>query len=300
MSINTDLYRDLVDNLFDGVYFVDKNRKIVFWNQGAERLSGYPMSELVGTCCQDSLLRHEDAEGRELCKGLCPLDMTLRDGETREAQLFLHHKNGDRIPVLVKVAPMRDDKGQIIGAVEIFNDNSPQIALSRRIEELQRLTHLDALTGVSNRRFVEMSLSSKIAEMERYGWSFGLLFIDIDNFKHVNDRYGHAAGDGVLRMVAHKLRTGTRSYDTVGRWGGEEFVVILVNVNDFQLLTIAERVRTAVANAKMTRDQDSLGVKISIGATLIRPEDKVESAIARADGFMYTSKEGGGNRVTIG
>ena len=92
----------LLDSLFDGVYFVDLDRRITYWNAGAERISGYLRSEVVGSCCADNLLRHIDTEGHKLCQDGCPLAATMRDGKTRESSVYLHHKFGHRVPVLVR------------------------------------------------------------------------------------------------------------------------------------------------------------------------------------------------------
>ena len=299
MNTKDGFFRGILDSLHDGVYFVDVNKRITYWNKGAERITGYEGSEAVGISCSDNLLVHIDDKGMNLCKTGCPLAQTLMDGRVRETEAYLQHKDGHRLPVLIRVSPLRDVRGNIVGAVETFSDNSSKAALLNRIDELQKESLVDPLTGLANRRCIDMKLHSRIDEMQRYGWPCGVLFLDIDNFKIVNDTYGHNVGDRVLMMVARTLSSNLRSHDLLGRYGGEEFVAIITNVNMAKLHSFANRLRLLVEKSSLDTEYSTLRVTVSIGATLVRPEDTVEAAITRADLFMYNSKIGGRNRVSI-
>ena len=295
-----EFFRTLLDNFHDGVYFVDAERRITYWNRGAERISGYATDEVVGSFCFNEILMHVDCAGTRLCHNGCPLAATLADGGPREADVFLHHKDGHRVPVRVRVAPVRDGTGRVTGAVETFSDNTAGIAALQRIEELQAVAYIDALTGVANRAFTEITLRAKLEEMERYGWPFGVVFIDIDRFKTVNDRHGHEVGDRVLTAVARTLAGNARSFDLVGRWGGEEFLVVAANVDEPKLHALTERFRRLVAGAAVPTAAGSVAVTISAGAALARPGDDGAAVIRRADAAMYESKRSGRNRVTFG
>ena len=299
MAIKTDLYKSILDNLSDGVYFVDRERRISYWNKGAERITGHRSGEVVGNFCRDNILNHVDGQGVELCRELCPLAKAMLEGTNQEAEVYLKHKDGHRVPVSVRGAPLRDSKGAIIGAVEIFSDISAKDELTQRLEELRKMALLDPLTGMGNRRLVETGLHSRLNELQRYGWKFGLLFIDIDYFKKVNDSYGHEAGDLVLKMVAGTLIHNARSFDLVGRWGGEEFVAIIANVTGEELFYIAQKYRALVGESSLLAGKDRISVTISIGATLARPDDSAETLLKRADQLMYQSKLSGRNRVTM-
>jgi PAS domain S-box-containing protein len=216
-----DVERAVIDNLYDGVYYVDRGRRIRYWNRGAERLTGYADADVVGRLCFDNILNHVDGSGTFLCRSLCPLAATMRDGEPREAEVFLRHREGHRVPVQVRTAPVRDREGTVIGGVEIFEDATKISAVRREVSELRDLAMHDALTGLPNRRHFEMSMSSRIAELAGYGRRFGFLIADIDKFKRVNDRYGHATGDVVLRTVARTLLATSRPGDDIAlRWRG--------------------------------------------------------------------------------
>jgi diguanylate cyclase (GGDEF)-like protein/PAS domain S-box-containing protein len=285
--------------ILDGVYFVDTERTITYWNKGSELISGFPSADVVGHHCFDNILRHVDNEGRVLCFDGCPLTAAIADGTEKNAEVFFHHHNGHRVPVTVRVVPIRDDDGEIVGAVETFRDDTARAAAIERAKELEEVVFLDPLTGVGNRRFAEVSLAERLDEWKRYGWSFALLFIDIDHFKQVNDEHGHALGDQVLTMVARTLRGVARAHDFVGRWGGEEFVMVVTGADQSGLLTVAERVRSLVERSGLRAEQAQIEVTVSIGAMIPEPEDTTESLVARADERMYQSKAAGRNRVTV-
>ena len=292
-------YKNILDNLSDGIYFVDRERKITYWNHGAEKLTGYKASEVIGKRCQDNILMHVDDEGISLCTNHCPLTKSITDGCQCDVEVYLHHKEGYRLPVFIRATPIRDADGRIVGAIEIFNDNTANIAYRQRIEALEKEALLDSLTGLVNRRFIEMSLNSKLSEMVRYRSSFGVLFIDIDNFKSINDLYGHDVGDEVLKMVAKTALNTARVFDIIGRWGGEEFVGLIANVNEEQLHAIAQRHRVLIEQSNFSRLTHVIKVTVSIGAALVQPGDTMETLLKRADQAMYESKASGRNRVSM-
>jgi diguanylate cyclase (GGDEF)-like protein/PAS domain S-box-containing protein len=295
----TAFYRDILDHLYDGVYFVDASRTITYWNKGAERITGHTTESVVGKCCADSVLQHVDEAGRRLCGRRCPLLRTMHDGTPREHHIFLHHADGHRIPVLVRASPMYDDDGNIVGAVETFSDNSSLVNALKLIHELDDAACRDPLTNVGNRRFADLKLDSSLAEFRGHGLHHGVLFVDIDKFKAVNDVYGHVSGDKVLKAVGRTMQANLRTTDFVARWGGEEFVAIVFNVDAARLAALAENIRVLVSRSTVVVDDSEINVTVSVGATLMRPDDDRESLIARADALMYRSKQDGRDRVTI-
>jgi diguanylate cyclase (GGDEF)-like protein/PAS domain S-box-containing protein len=302
MPEEENFYKDIVDNLYDGVYFVNRERVITYWNKGAERITGYAAAQVIGSSCRDNLLNHVTAAGLHLCRDRCPLAACMEDGKTREADVFLHHADGHRVPVLVRVAPLRDAQGNIIGAVETFSSDMGANAIRQELRELRRRVHTDKLTGIGNRRYLERRLRAVIAERRHDAdMSAGLLFMDIDHFKRLNDTYGHDVGDSALRMVAATLRHNLRSSDVVGRWGGEEFLALLYDVPSREALqSIAEKMRALVECSRLDLAAVSVSVTISVGATLFLPTDTTASAVRRADVLMYQSKQAGRNQVSVG
>ena len=298
MVDHSNFYKDILDHLYDGVYFVDRQRRITYWNKGAERITGYTGQSIMGSRCADNLLMHVNDQGVMLCQNDCPLSHTLEYGIIREGQAFLHHANGHRVPVLIRVAPICDTTGNITGAVETFSDNSSMIAALERVKALGDAVMCDDVTGVGNRYAIKRSLDTCLSDRRHHGTLAGVLFSDVDRFKPVNDTYGHDTGDRVLRMVANSLRHNLRATDVVGRWGGDEFVTVVPGVNLDQLTAIANKLRVLTSRSHFAHEGDRINVTISIGATQVRSEDTLASLIKRADQLLYQSKLTGGNRVT--
>lgn len=299
MKLTDGLFKVILESINDAVYFTDKNRCILYWNKAAENLTGFKSEEVVGKFCHDNILRHVDAEGNLLCLTGCPLSYAIRYDAPTKAKVFLHHKDGHRVPVVVKATPIKNMKGEIVGAAEVFFDNSYVENLHERIASLEDVALLDSLTQLSNRRYIEINLKSKILEISRYNRSYGLLFIDIDNFKDVNDTYGHNLGDMVLKMVAATLRNNVRYFDIVGRWAGDEFIIIVEIKSADNLKEIGHKILNLVRESYFLYEGQRIGVTVSIGAYVISPDDTVETAIENADKIMYKSKSRGKNFISF-
>lgn len=293
-------YLRMLDTMKEGVYFVDLDRIITFWNKGAERIAGYSRDEVMGRSCMDNILVHVDCNGVGMCTRECPLAYTMRDGVSREVEFFLHHRRGHRVPIVVRTTPLEDDDGKIIGGIELFNEVNSEETLRKRMEELEKRALVDALTKVPNRSYLDSELAGLFQLWERSGVPFGILFFDIDHFKRFNDTYGHDVGDVALQTVANSLSASARSFDTIGRWGGEEFVGLFPNTDQRMLGEIAERLCMLVRNSWVETGGERISVTVSIGGTCPTDGDTPKTLVKRADALMYTSKQNGRDRVTIG
>ncbi|HNW82640.1 MAG TPA: sensor domain-containing diguanylate cyclase [bacterium] len=300
MHLTEKFLTELLDTLFEAVYFTDNERMIFHWNKAAELLTGFSRDEIAGHRCHDNMLVHVDGEGNSLCTGNCPLLKAIQSKKPNESEIYLHHKDGHRVPVYVRIMPLFNEKGDVTGAIEVFTNSSSRIELTSQIGELKQLSMHDTLTGIPNRRYAEKIILDRIDEMNRFGWRMGLIFFDIDKFKHINDSYSHSTGDKMLKMIANTLRESIRSVDFISRWGGEEFVVILRNVTVEQLTEKAELLRKLVKESFFFENNTLISATISGGATMLIPGDTVESVIERADRLMYGSKNNGRNRITLG
>lgn len=293
------LYRQLCDNLFDGVYLVDQQRRISYWNHGAEELTGYGSEEVLGSHCHDNLLMHVDDEGNELCYEGCPLAATIQDGKRREAEVYLRHKAGHSVPVSVRVAPIMNGEGSIIGAVEVFTDVTTKKTIEMRARTLESEAYRDPLTGLSNRRHIEMAVEHAVEEAEEFGTKAGLFIIDIDHFKEVNDRFGHSTGDDLLKTIADTLAQTLRPQDCLGRWGGDEFLMLVKGVEFESLKAIGERCRKLIEASAVPSARGQIHVTASIGGTLLDKGTSARMAFNRADSVLYASKSNGRNRTAV-
>ncbi len=299
-ALPEEFYEGLLNNLHEGLYTVDKSMRITYWNKAAEKITGFSSQEVLGHRCSDNILRHIDANGVNLCESGCPLYTTLCDKIKRETELFLHHKKGYRVPVSVRTSFITDPQGEITHGIELFTDIRDKELAELRIKELEKMALLDTLTQLANREFLTREFANRFSEYQIFGMSFGVLFIDIDHFKVINDTYGHNTGDKILKIVSNTLIENTRPFDIFGRWGGDEFIGIIRNIDSFFLKDFSEKIRMLIESAFMFEHGKRLSCTISIGGTMALPNETVESLIDRADSLMYKSKENGRNRVTIG
>lgn len=208
--------------------------------------------------------------------------------------VFLRHKQGRRTPVWVRVQPLFGIDGSIIGGVELFSEDTAPAETRRKIQELEGFAFLDPLTVLPNRRYMEIALQTALNEFQVHKYPFGVLSIDLDRFKEINDRNGHIVGDQVLKETARTLRGALRSTDILGRWGGDEFIAIVRYASDEVLKSLAERCVALVRETAVPLpNREKLSASASIGATIARVEDLVEDLLCRADEQLYRSKTAG-------
>lgn len=174
-------------------------------------------------------------------------------------------------------------------------------AVAQRTEALERQAKLDPLTELLNRRGMQAQIEREISRAARHGDTFGILWLDIDYFKQVNDSHGHATGDRALVAIADMLRANLRPTDSAARWGGDEFIVLLAQIDFDGLRILAERIRAEIeahCGIKVGAG-DILRLTVSIGAYLCQPGEGMESLLQKADKALYTAKESGRNRVSV-
>jgi len=187
----------------------------------------------------------------------------------------------------------------LVGAA-MFNFSFLTLVLLRLVRRLQGLSMHDALTGLPNRRAIEQALQREWQRWQRHGTHFGVVAIDLDLFKRVNDTHGHLAGDDLLTQVGQHLAAAVRNVDVLARTGGEEFLVLVPDTTPEGAMQAAERLRHSVGAAPFTVNQVGLPITISLGVALVRPADAdLRALLARADRALYAAKAGGRNRVRL-
>ena len=239
-----EVLRAILESLPTGVYLVDRNRRIVLWNSGAERISGYLRQDVLGRLCREDILVHCDEKNNIVCGTNCPLTHTMRDGRPREATFFLRHRTGYRIPVTVHAVPIRNRQGSIIGAAESFNVQ--RLATPDRRHGLGESSHIDVLTGVFTFEFTQLRVREQIARFAEKPVPFGLLCIQIDHLDQLKASRGGEACLAILAVVAHSLRNSLRGTDVVGRWGPAQILAIVENCAMADLQRVAERLGNVV------------------------------------------------------
>ena len=299
MNLDESFFADIVASLPYGIVIADREKRIAYWNGAAETITGSRADEALGkNLCRD-VLRILDDDGANLCAEECPVEATLRDEKTRRVEGHLIGNEGMHVPVVLELRPLRGRDGEVEGVAGILTENSSMAAARQRIEELEALSLIDPLVKLGNRLYLEMNVLAKLNELRRYGWPFGIIFMDVDNFKVINDKYGHDTGDRMLVTVAQALQSQARPFDVIGRWGGDEFCVLVVHAGREQLRPIAERYRVVIEQSSFQKGSEVVRGTVSVGATLAMPDDSVDTLYRRVDQLMYRSKAAGRNCLTV-
>lgn len=297
LSLGFDFYRRLLDELNDGVCFVDCESRILYWNRGAERLTGYSSDEVVGCDHLDSPFDHASSREDPDARSECPVFSSMRSGLPSRRQVFFHHRDGHRIAVDVYVTPIRNEREEVVGCVKVFRDASSILELERSFSRLKEQALNDPLTGLANRRQLDTLLNTNLDLFRRTGTPFSLIMADLDHFKWVNDTYGHLAGDLCLKLVANCFQQDCRVNDVIGRFGGEEFLLILPRKREAAARRLAERLRLGVLSIAPPELLGGVTLTASFGVCEAYSGDSHASIIERVDKALYQAKAKGRNRV---
>ncbi|WP_343806819.1 diguanylate cyclase [Marinobacterium maritimum] len=281
--------RLITDEVGSGLIMVDQQGCVRWMNPEAERLLGWTEAELLGQELHPVI--HVTLSGQVLHAEACPTLEALRTGERQHAERdFFRTREGNILPVHTTVTPLLEESCEG-GAVITFSDDSGHLEAENRLRH-QAMT--DELTGCLNRRATLQLLERLLASPDSQP---GVVLFDIDHFKQVNDRYGHAAGDRVLSYYAQEIRELLRSGDGFGRIGGEEFLIVLDDIHMDSLLQLAERFRQRFDERRCPVDEHRLHVTASFGVAVRQPGESAHALMVRADTALYRAKEQGRNRV---
>ncbi len=274
----------------NGVVITDRDATIRWANPAFSRLTGYSLEEAIGK--RPAELVKSGLQNQEYYRKMWD---TLLAGKPWRGEIINKHKDGGLYHEELSIAPVMNEAGVIKHFVGVKENISERKRLE---EELQRLADTDPLTGLFNRRvFLERLLQEtrRLKRMEHH--SAALLMFDLDFFKQVNDNYGHATGDEVLRRFAEMLRSNLRNIDIAARLGGEEFAALLPGTLEEGGLMIAERLRKKVADASLDHKKGKVHFTVSTGIAQLSAEDSdYEDALHKADAALYQAKEQGRNR----
>ncbi len=294
----------------NGIVITDRQGYVTWVNPAACAITGYRAFELIGQHTRILKSGHHDPA---FYKAIWD---TVTRGETWSGTIVNRRKDGTLYDEEQTIAPVSDEHGWVTHFIAIKQDVTEQrrtqsalaaalAELAARIAEIESLNHRlreqsirDPLTGLHNRRFLMESAEREVARAARGGQPIAVAVIDLDHFKAVNDGYGHAAGDAVLRHLGNLLRRHVRAADLACRTGGEEFTVVLPGSPLSSALERAEAWRAALAAAPVDVEARAIACTMSVGVALLRPESETfEQCWARADGALYVAKQRGRDRV---
>jgi len=284
---STKLFAQIFEQTADFVKITDRDGKLIFVNKALTDKTGYDESELIGKT--PAVLKYEMRDA-DKAKHLWD---TIMAGNVYKNCIRNRCKDGSTYYESITISPIFGEKGEIEHFVSTGKDVSDLVQLQNQLNELAMK---DPLTGLCNRRSFNELLAAEKNRADRYGEMFGIIMLDIDHFKKVNDTYGHDTGDQTLVMLAEVIKNMVRENDTICRWGGEEFLLMAVNIDEAGLMLLAEKIREAVANIVFpTAGQ----LTISLGTTIYEPKEMLAKLLKRADKALYLAKDAGRNCIKM-
>jgi len=294
-----EVYRAALENLPTGVCLVDREGKILLWNDGAERITGYMRQDVLGRSSKEDFLCHADSESNELTGPAAPLATALLEGKGTDAQVSLRHKSGHRVPVRLRTVAIRDAHGHITGAAECFDESMAVAEWDRRQNKLAEYGCLDNASGTLNHSLVHTYIRESLVTFAEHGIPFSVLCIEIDHLEDLKARHGPGAMAAVLRTAGQTLEHSLRPGDAMGRWNENEFLSVVQECSAEEAIKVGERLRKMVSGTKIEWWGDRLPVTVTIGGTGAKAGDSVETIVARAEKAWRASQKQGGDRVAI-
>jgi diguanylate cyclase (GGDEF)-like protein/PAS domain S-box-containing protein/putative nucleotidyltransferase with HDIG domain len=289
--------KSLLEAAGEGIYGVDGEGILTFVNPTASRILGYTAGELVGGGAH-AIFHHSHPDGTPYPADDCPLVYSvLGTGLPLRCEDWYWRNDGSSFPVQVSATPIKES-GNVVGAVVTFSD----ITERKRAEEaLRDQASRDPLTDLWNHKSILAILAKEVARASRTHTPVAVAMIDVDRFKTINDTYGHPAGDAVLREASHRLRATMRTYDSLGRYGGDEFMAVFPGCDSATAAGFAESFRTRIDHQAIETPEGIIPMTLSVGVAELGDLGEVKSAtlVRTADAALYRAKIAGRNRVAL-
>ncbi|MDP1900174.1 MAG: diguanylate cyclase [Rubrivivax sp.] len=291
-------YRTLFETVPQGVVYQDVQGRITAANPAAQRILGLTLEQMQDPASIDPLWRAVREDGSDLPADEIPTRVALRTGQpVHDVVMGVAMPERGRVWIHVSATPLFS-QGGIESVYTTFEDITRSVRLS---QELKQQAATDDLTGLANRRSLMEHLNGEVQRIARHPeLQCSVLALDIDHFKDVNDRWGHAAGDALLVHLAQLMRETVRQVDVVGRTGGEEFTLLLPDTRPEEARALAERLRERVGSSPLHHEGKVIAITVSIGVSAVVPSDaRADAVLVRADRALYRAKNAGRNAVRL-
>lgn len=277
-----EIYRDILDGLQIGVSVLDLQRRIVFWSDGAEQITGYSRIDVLGHTCTENILQHCNQNSCELCAERCPIVSALHEVKPVEGLGFVHHRSGHRVPVHTWAIPLRDRHGSIIGIIQSFEGEVVVNGPNPNDQQMKERGWLDLVTGLPNQAMMQSHLRETLGTFADLQIPFAVVCLEALELSTFRARYGQEGATSMLQVLARTLRNTVWPTDFVGRWSETQFLVILCGCGEDSLQAVVGRMRRMMSNANIIWWGEELTLKISIGHACAMVGDTVESIMQRA------------------
>ena len=293
------IFRTVLESLQTGIYLVDRDQKIVFWNDGAERITGYLRQDVVGRSCRDDVLALDERKNQLVSDAGEAIRTVLRDGKAAVATVSIRHKEGHRVLVRLRAVPIRNSHGSVIGAAESFEESQAVSEWDRRHEKLGSFGCIDEATGLLKTDFVMARIRNAMGMHEKFRIPVSVLSVQIDQTEEIRAKFGPAAVVAIVSAVGHTLEHSLRPADMVGKGVRNQFLVLLSECQESEIAAVAERLKRMVTFAEFEWWGRELTVTASFGGAGVRPEDTAEVFVERAESSLAECVGSGGNCIKV-
>jgi diguanylate cyclase (GGDEF)-like protein/PAS domain S-box-containing protein len=288
-----DTYRDILDGLQIGVSVLDLQRKIVFWSDCAEHITGYARIDVLGHACTENILLHCNQDACEMCNEKCPIAAALHDAKPVKAVTFIHHKSGHRTQAHTWAIPLRDKHGSIIGVIQTFEGEFAIAGPDLNERNMREHGCLDDTTELPDQAMMQALLQETLGTFTQLQIPFGVVCVEVPELAQFRIRNGQVACRSILQVLSRTLRNTVWPTDFVGNWSENRFLAILSGCPEDALQTISARILKVMASATIQWWGEELSVTVSIGCSGARTGDTVESILDRAQPGL------GGDQVAL-
>lgn len=278
-----ELYRDILDELQIGVSVLDLERKIVFWSDGAEQITGYSRIDVLGHLCTENILLRCDQKSCEMCGGNCPLSAALHEAKPIESLGSIHTKLGYWLPVHTWSIPLRNEHGSILGIIQTFESEVAVNGPDPNDRSMKERGCLDEATELPNHAMMQSHLRETLATFTELHIPLAVIRLEVHQMGRFAAKYGQEASRSMLRVLARSLRNSVWSTDFVGRWSDTQFLIILSGCDQAALRTVSDRTAQMAARASIDWWGEELSVEVLMGCASAELGDSVESLLQRAE-----------------
>jgi PAS domain S-box-containing protein/diguanylate cyclase (GGDEF)-like protein len=275
------ILRAVVDSLPVGVCLADSNLRVIYWNLGAEQITGFLRHEVLGRPVKQSGVLHVKPDGTLAADDPHLLEETVHDGKRRQAQFYLRHRAGHHVPVSAWSVPIRDARNLIIGAVECFEVHDTVAAQARHNATLAAHGCLDFVTGLPNRGMAMARLRESLALYSEYHLPFGLIAVQLDDLRAFEEAHSSAAVHAILHVCAQTIAHALPATAFLSRWTEDQFLAVIPECDRVELEKLWHEIHRAVNGTGIQWWGDSLTIQASVGWGLSEPKDTLDTLLER-------------------
>jgi PAS domain S-box-containing protein/diguanylate cyclase (GGDEF)-like protein len=282
--IDVDLLKEILDCVDDGVCLLDREDRVLYWNHGAERITGYLAQEVFGRHCREDLWVCHDDDGAAMAEAPCPSTSVQQAGKPRQGTIYVRHREGHHIPVRMRAHALLDVNGQSTGVVEVFARASAQGRTE--LERAARHAGHDGLTGALNREYGEMLLAHEFASMKRFGLASAWIRVEVEGVDALKQRFGQGMVENALRLIASTIDANLNSYDALVRWDETSFRVMAAHAVEPRVADLAKRLVVMIRASQIKWWGEIHHVDVTVAGVMTHAEDTVTTLERRAAGAI--------------